>query len=343
MNPLPRTLEWIGACDGFLRLLDQTRLPHEVVFRDCRTVDDVWEAIRTLQVRGAPAIGVAAAYGVVIGLQDTPDSEFDRRLRTVIERLRSARPTAVNLLHALDEMERCRSKDELLPAARNLEAADRAMCRAIGRWGAPLVPNGGAVITHCNAGSLAVSEFGTALGVLYAAAEAGKRFRVYVDETRPLLQGSRLTAWELRESGLDVMVICDSAAGALMRQGRVQMAIVGADRIAANGDTANKIGTYSLAVLARAHDIPFYVAAPASTFDLSLDCGDRIPIEERSPREITHGFGAATAPEGIAAYNPAFDVTPAELITAIITDRGTIQPVNEGAIRAVLGGRGSQM
>jgi methylthioribose-1-phosphate isomerase len=343
MNPLPRTVEWIGDCDGHLRLLDQTRLPREVVFRDCHSVDDVWEAIRSLRVRGAPAIGIAAAYGVVIGLQNASPSEFDRGLRSVIERLRSARPTAVNLFHALDSMSRCRTLAELLVTARNLESMDRAMCRSIGRWGAPLVPDGGGVITHCNAGALAVSEFGTALGVLYSAAESGKRFRVYVDETRPLLQGSRLTAWELQQSGIDAVVICDNAAGAVMRQGRVQMVIVGADRIAANGDTANKIGTYSLSVLARAHHIPFYVAAPTSTFDLSLSSGDRIPIEERSPREITHGFGMLTAPDGIDAFNPAFDVTPAELITAIITDRGVIRPVSEAAIRAVMADDASQI
>src|SRR5262245_31935399 len=253
MTPLPRTLEWIGGTDGFLRLLDQTRLPGEVIYRDCRTVEDVWEAIRSLRVRGAPAIGVAAAYGVVIGMQ-TGGEQFGKRRHEVIELLRSSRPTAVNLFWALDKLCHCESLDDMLEKARRIEVDDRAMCQAIGRHGANLVPDNGGVLTHCNAGSLVASELGTALGVLYAAAENGKRFRVFVDETRPLLQGARLTTWELQQRRIDCTLICDSMAGQVMREGRVQMVVVGADRIA-----ANKIGTYSVALLAHAHGIPFYV------------------------------------------------------------------------------------
>jgi methylthioribose-1-phosphate isomerase len=332
MNAVPRTIEWIGGIDGFLRLLDQTRLPAEVVYRDCRTVDDVWEAIRSLRVRGAPAIGVAAAFGVVIGAQTFG-------VPAAIERLRTSRPTAVNLFWALDRMARraaSRAKPaDLLEEAKAIKAEDAAMCRAIGRHGAALVSDGG-VLTHCNAGGLATAEYGTALAVVYAAAEAGRKLRVFVDETRPLLQGSRLTAWELVQHGLDVTLICDNMAAQVMREGKVTMVVVGADRIAANGDTANKIGTYGVALLAHAHGIPFYVAAPSSTFDLSLATGDAIPIEQRDPREVTHGFGAPTAPAGVHVYNPAFDVTPARLITAIVTERGVIRPVNESTIRAIL-------
>jgi methylthioribose-1-phosphate isomerase len=333
----PRTLEWIGGTDGYLRLLDQTRLPNEVVIRDCHTVEELHEAIRSLRVRGAPAIGVAAAYGVVLGMQSgTSACSFEQKLLEVSNYLRSSRPTAVNLTWALGETARCRSLDELLQAARRIEREDSATCLAIGQNGASLIPDGGGVLTHCNAGSLATSAFGTALGVLYSAHELGKRFRVFANETRPLLQGSRLTAWELSQQKIDVTLICDSMAGQVMREGRIQLVIVGADRIAANGDTANKIGTYSLAVLAQAHGIPFYVAAPASTFDLSIDTGGTIPIEQRDPREVTDGFGVSTAPAGVSVYNPAFDVTPAQLISGIVTERGLIRPVDAAAIRCVL-------
>jgi methylthioribose-1-phosphate isomerase len=326
MTAMPRTLEWIGESDGFLRLLDQTRLPGEVVYRDCRTVEDVWEAIRNLRVRGAPAIGVAAAYGVVVGLQDHA-YRFDERRREVIEYLSTSRPTAVNLFWALDELGRRHSLDEMVQTARRIDADNQAMCRDTGRHGAELVPNGGGVLTHCNAGRLAGSG---ALDVLFTAAESGKQFHVYVDETRPLLQGARHTAWELEQHGINCTLICDSMAGQVMREGRVQMVIVGADRIAANGDTANKIGTYSVAVLAQAHGIPFFVAAPSNTFDLSIATGEQIPIEQRDPREVTHGFGSATAPAGIAVYNPAFDVTPARLIAGIVTEKGIIKPEPNG-------------
>lgn len=342
MNALPRTVEWIGDTDGYLRLLDQTLLPGRVEFRDCRTIDDVWEAIRTLRVRGAPAIGVAAAYGVIVGMKDCSQEDYDRRLRQVTDHLRTSRPTAINLFWALDEMAKCHSPAELLTVARRIDADDQAMCRAIGRHGAELVPDGGGVLTHCNAGALATAGSGTALSVLYAAAGDGRKFHVFADETRPLLQGARLTAWELQQSGIPCTLICDNMAGQVMREGRVQMVVVGADRIAANGDTANKIGTYSVAVLAQAHGIPFYVAAPASTFDLSHVTGDQIPIEQRSADEITHGFGRPTAPEGVSVYNPAFDVTPARLIAAIITDRGVIRPVTSDAIRTALAAPDSQ-
>jgi methylthioribose-1-phosphate isomerase len=344
MSHVPRTLEWIGDTDGFLRLLDQTRLPGEVVFRDCRTAEDVHEAIRALRVRGAPAIGIAAAYGLILGVRSLPESRpFSDRIKEIAAYLRTSRPTAGNLTWALAAMARCRSLDELLRTARHIEADDESKCRNIGRHGAGLVPDGGGVLTHCNSGSLAASAHGTALGVLCAAAAEGKRFHVFVDETRPLLQGSRLTAWELGRQGIDATLICDNMAGQVMREGRVQLIIVGADRIAANGDTANKIGTYSLAVLARAHGIPFFVAAPTSTFDLTIPDGESIPIEQRDRREVTHGFGTATAPDGVNVYNPAFDVTPAELITGIVCELGVIRPISAATIRACLADANSQI
>jgi methylthioribose-1-phosphate isomerase len=348
MTPVPRPVEWVGGPDGFLRLLDQTQLPGEVAYRDCHTAEDVWEAIRSLRVRGAPAIGVAAAYGVVLGVQQSSLKHIGQDVERTCDHLATSRPTAVNLCWALDRMRHvARRKYSMPPDADMLRQAmlreaeliqkeDAAMCRAIGRHGAALVPEGGGVLTHCNAGALATAGSGTALAVLYAAAEAGRSFRVFADETRPLLQGARLTAWELRQRGLDVTLICDNMSAQVMREGRVQVVVVGADRIAANGDTANKIGTYGVAVLAHAHGIPVYVAAPSSTFDLSLPSGDHIPIEQRDPREVTHGFGAATAPDGVHVYNPAFDVTPARLIAGIVTERGIIRPVTESAIRQAL-------
>jgi methylthioribose-1-phosphate isomerase len=349
MEP-PRTIDWVGGIDGFVRLIDQTLLPTRLEYRDCRTVEEVWEAIRTLRVRGAPAIGIAAALGAVVGMQSFQDrtrGAYRHRLRQVTDYLRTSRPTAVNLFWALDRMERrVEGLTEqfpprqltlmLLEEARAIAEEDRQMCRAIGRAGADLIRGGLGVLTHCNAGGLATADYGTALAVLFAAAEQGKRFRVYADETRPLLQGARLTAWELQQRGIDVTVICDSVAAQVMKEARVHLVVVGADRIAANGDTANKIGTYGVALLARAHCIPFYVAAPSSTFDLSLATGDTIPIEERDPHEVTHGFGRQTAPEGVGVYNPAFDVTPAAFITGIITEKGLIQPVTEANIRATL-------
>ncbi len=348
----PRTLAWQGNAEtGFLRLLDQTLLPTQVQYRDCRTVEEVWEAIRNLRVRGAPAIGVAAAFGVVLGMQNLNAARrgaYLHRLKEVTGYLRTSRPTAVNLFWALDRMERTALPHvEKLPSAQlnqillkeavAIEEEDRQMCRAIGRVGAELIQAGQGVLTHCNAGGLATADFGTALAVLFTAAEQGKTIHVFADETRPLLQGARLTAWELHQRGIDVTLICDNMAAQVMKEGRVQLVIVGADRIAANGDTANKIGTYGVALLAKAHGIPFYVAAPSSTFDLSLESGAAIPIEQRDPREITHGFGKQTAPDGIHVYNPAFDVTPSELIAGLITEKGLIQPVSHATIRSALG------
>jgi methylthioribose-1-phosphate isomerase len=317
----------------------------------CRDPETVWEAIRTLRVRGAPAIGIAAAYGLCLGLtscRDTSSEIFFRRLDEVADYLADSRPTAVNLFWALDRMRHTaealradRTPEEiyraLLSEAQAIHAEDRAMCHAIGRHGAALLPDEVGVLTHCNAGGLATSEYGTALSVLFTAQDQGKRLHVYVDETRPLLQGARLTAWELAQRGVPATLICDSMAAQVMREGRIQAVITGADRIAANGDTANKIGTYSLAVLAQAHRVPFYVAAPSNTFDLSLASGDGIPIEQRPAEEITHGLGRQVAPDGIDVYNPAFDVTPAQYIRAIITERGVIEPVTRETIATALG------
>jgi methylthioribose-1-phosphate isomerase len=344
------TLRWVGDIDGHLRLLDQTRLPTECVEIECRDAETVWEAIRSLRIRGAPAIGIAAAYGVCLGMQTalaSDEAAFRTRLDEVARYLATSRPTAVNLFWALDRMRRTGGEkrkpwasraaaERLLAEARAIHEEDRQMCRAIGRHGAALLRDGASVLTHCNAGGLATSDYGTALAVLFHAHEEGKRLHVFADETRPLLQGARLTAWELRQRGIHVTLICDSMAAQVMREGRVQAVIVGADRIAANGDTANKIGTYAVALAADVHEIPFYVAAPTSTFDLSIAGGQQIPIEVRPAAEITHGFGRQTAPDGIEVYNPAFDVTPARLITAIICERGIIQPVTASAIATVL-------
>ena len=346
------TMIWQGdARRGHLQMIDQTRLPGELVHLDCRDVETVWEAIKMLRVRGAPAIGIAAAYGVVIGLQtvadDAPPDAFHCRVEEVVDYLATSRPTAVNLFWALDRMRRvCRetqsssnsaAHSRLLAEAVAIHEEDRKMCHAIGQFGASLLSDVDGVLTHCNAGGLATAEYGTALSVFFTAQDQGRDdLHVYVDETRPLLQGARLTAWELMRRGIQATLICDSMAAQVMREGRVQAVVTGADRIAGNGDSANKIGTYSLAVLARAHGIPFYIAAPSSTFDLSLESGDQIPIEERNANEITHGFGKQTAPEGVNVYNPAFDVTPADYIQAIITEAGIIQPVNAENIRRVL-------
>ncbi len=325
------TLIWEN---GALRLIDQTRLPGEMVHLDCRDVKTVAEAIESLRVRGAPAIGVAAAYGVVVGANEAlaAGTDFESGLRDAIERLARTRPTAVNLFWALNRMEGVRDaavgmapeevRDRLLEEANVIFEEDQAVCRQIGRNGAQLLEDGSTVLTHCNAGGLATADYGTALAVIYAAEEEGKRISVYADETRPLLQGSRLTAWELQQSGVDVTVICDNMAATVLNQKGVDCVIVGSDRIAANGDVANKIGTYGVAILAREHNVPFYVAAPLSTIDMALPGGDHIPIEERDPSEITHGFGKQTAPDGVKVYSPAFDVTPNRLVTAIITEKG---------------------
>lgn len=346
------TLHWIGDVQGHLRMVDQTRLPTELVEIDCRDVETVWEAIKTLRVRGAPAIGVAAAYGVCVGIQAAAGGtrkEFFRRLDEVTAYLAGSRPTAVNLFWALGRMKHVAARlrdgcpppriaEALLAEARAIHEEDRAMCRAIGAHGATLLSDGQGVLTHCNAGGLATSDYGTALALFYSAAASGKRLHIYADETRPLLQGARLTAWELQARGLDVTLLCDSMAAQVMREGKIQAVVTGADRIAANGDTANKIGTYGVAVLAAAHDIPFYIAAPTSTFDLSLANGDGIPIEQRDPREVTHPFDRQIAPDGIKVYNPAFDVTPARLIRAIVCEKGVITPVTPERIAAVVVG-----
>lgn len=346
------TIRWIGETSGYLELIDQTLLPTEFVTIECRDVETTWEAIKMLRVRGAPAIGIAAAYGVTLGIQSAVNGDeesFFQRFDEVTDYLAGSRPTAVNLFWALDRLKNkatsLRGKaspqqivDALLAEARAIHEEDRKICREIGRYGAELLADGQGVLTHCNAGGLATADYGTALAVFFAAAEAGKKIHVYADETRPLLQGARLTTWELQQRGIPVTLICDSMAAQVMREGRVQAVVTGADRIAANGDAANKIGTYSVALAAAAHKIPFYVAAPESTFDLSLPSGDGIPIEQRDPREITHGFGRQTAPDGIDVYNPAFDVTPAKLIAGLICEKGVIQPVTTERIAEVLGG-----
>jgi methylthioribose-1-phosphate isomerase len=330
-------------------MVDQTLLPTQHVEIDCRDVPAVWDAIRSLRVRGAPAIGVAAAYGAVLGARSGGHGDAATVRRALCEAtasLRTSRPTAVNLFWALDRMDRCLPPEaetsgtalleKLLAEARTIDEEDRSMCRSIGRHGAPLIGPGHGVLTHCNAGGLATADYGTALAVIFAAHEKGTPVHVFADETRPLLQGARLTAWELKGRGIPVTLICDNMAAQVMREGKIQMVVVGADRIASNGDTANKIGTYGVAVLAHAHGIPFYVAAPSSTFDLEIPDGAAIPIEQRDPREVTHGFGRQTAPDGIDVYNPAFDVTPARLITGIITEKGVISPVSRESIRSML-------
>ena len=339
--PIP-TIEWV---DGRIHLIDQTLLPNEFNQIYCDDVESVWEAIKSLRVRGAPAIGIAGALGAVLGIwksKATNYSDFAAELKKVTGYLATSRPTAVNLFWALERIEQtaethkdleiAQLKNALLDEAQDIIEEDRARCRAIGQHGLDLIHNGDTILTHCNAGGLATSDYGTALAVMFSAHESGKNISVYADETRPLLQGARLTAWELMQAGIDVTLICDNMAAQVMKEGRIQSVIVGADRIAANGDTANKIGTYNVAILAKAHDIPFYVAAPTSTLDLSLETGDLIPIEQRAAEEVTEGFGSRTAPKGVKVYSPAFDVTPAHLITAIITEKGVAHPPFEGSL-----------
>jgi methylthioribose-1-phosphate isomerase len=331
-------------------MIDQRALPTVEAWVELRTADEVAQAIRAMVVRGAPAIGIAAAYGIALAATSAigaPSAEVDRRIDDACRTLAAARPTAVNLGWAVERMRRvtaearARGMDDAALAARledearRIDREDLEACRTMGQHGAELVPREATVLTHCNAGGLATAGYGTALGVVRAAIEHGKRVRVLADETRPFLQGSRLTAWELVRDGIDTTLIADASAGALMRAGEVDLVIVGADRIAANGDAANKIGTYSLAVLARAHGIPFYVAAPTSTIDPACADGGRIPIEERDPHEILEIQGARVAPTGARARNPAFDVTPAELITAIVTERGILRPPYAMAIAAL--------
>jgi len=352
LGSVPRTIEWVGGLEGHVVVIDQTRLPAELVMLECRDVQTMWHAIRRLSVRGAPAIGVAAAMGAVLGVREYDELDrqgFLKKLDEVCEYLASSRPTAVNLRWALDRMRRrasalSSSQDSrvpqmtqtLLQEAKRIRDEDEAMCRAIGCFGEPLIRPGCGVLTHCNAGGLATACFGTALAPLYTAHALGRPFHVFVGETRPLLQGSRLTTWELQQARIAVTLLCDGMVGSLMKSGRVDLVITGADRIAANGDTANKIGTYAIAVLAKAHQIPFYVAAPSSTFDLATPRGTCIPVEERDPDEIRRGFGPLTAPPDVDCYCPAFDVTPAALIRGIITERGIIQPVTATRIASNL-------
>ncbi len=331
------TIQWT---DAGVEMIDQTRLPREQVFVICRNYQEVAEAIRSMVIRGAPAIGVAAAMGVALGVQEGADFE------TVCQTLAATRPTAVNLFWAIDRMRKLKESlngdtrvatvHRMIDEARQIRLEDIAICQAIGKNGAALVPDGKTVLTHCNAGALATAGYGTALGVIRAAVEAGKKIDVFADETRPFLQGSRLTAWELQQDGIPTTIITDNMAGHFLHSGRIGCVVVGADRIAANGDVANKIGTYSVAVLAKENGVPFYVAAPVSTFDLTLASGDAIPIEQRSPEEVTHVFGVAIAPENIAVQNPAFDVTPARYVSAIICEKGVARAPYEESLRNML-------
>lgn len=341
-----RPIEWAY---GKLKLLDQTRLPTEQVWLELRHYQEVVEAIAQMKVRGAPAIGVAAAYAVAMAAREsgaTAREELLAFLKEAAQKISAARPTAVNASWAVKRMLSVAEAEEdlgqlgarLLGEAKRIQQEDEDMNRRMGKLGAPLMPTDGGVLTHCNAGALATAGYGTALGVIRAAWEEGKRFRVYATETRPFLQGARLTAWELVQLGIPTTLIVDSAAGLTMKRRQVECVIVGADRIAANGDTANKIGTYSLAVLARENDMPFYVAAPSSTIDLSLPSGDLIPIEERRAEEVSQVGGMTTVPEGVEIANPAFDVTPNRYISAIITERSVVSPPYEDGLRRVVEG-----
>lgn len=327
-----KTLEWTG---DRLRILDQSRLPDKVIYRDCTALEDVVSAIKNLRVRGAPAIGIAAAFGVVIGMKGqkfTSWYEFEERLVYVISALANTRPTAVNLFWALERMKKVAERSEvkdpdqvvklLLKEAISIHEEDKLMCERIGEFGTGLLKNGDTVLTHCNAGALATGGIGTALGIIYTATWQGKKISVFADETRPVLQGARLTVWELKQQGIDVTLICDNMAAFVMKKKKIDCIIVGADRIAANGDVANKIGTYNVAILANFHKIPFYVAAPGSSFDPAIPTGEDILIEERGCEEITDCFGGKITPAGVKVYSPAFDVTPAELVTAYITEKG---------------------
>lgn len=340
LSDLPRAVRWD---DGQLFLLDQRRLPHEEINLHCATVDDVYEAIRTLTVRGAPAIGIAAAYGVLVGLEQQEDEDFAEEFSRRCDYLVSARPTAVNLAWAVNRMQRCMAEhegesghyDRLVAEAVAIHEEDARACNAIADVGFPLVAAHPNLLTHCNAGSLAVSELGTALAPIYRAHQKGVRLHVYVDETRPLLQGSRLTAYELNRNGVDCTLISDNMAAHVMSEGKVDMVIVGADRIAANGDAANKIGTLNLAILCRYFKIPFYVAVPLSTIDPATASGADIVIEERDPEEVKQFGGQPIAPADVPARSPAFDVTPGSLITGIITDAGLLNAPYDVAIAAV--------
>jgi methylthioribose-1-phosphate isomerase len=338
-----QTLEWTSRGVVFI---DQTKLPTEEVFVTCTTHEQVAEVIRSMVVRGAPAIGVAAAMGIALGVRNSRAvnlGELEKEFDEICESIRQTRPTAVNLFWAIRRMRekfvslQRRTVGEiqgaLIEEAQRMHAEDIAANQAMGRHGATLMPSSGGVLTHCNAGALATAGYGTALGVIRAAVEAGKKIHVYADETRPFLQGSRLTAWELMKDGIPTTVISDNMAGVMMQKGKIGAIVVGADRIAANGDVANKIGTYTVAILAKEHDIPFYVAAPISTVDLATPDGARIPIEQRDQREVTHIGGKQMTPDGVGIENPAFDVTPAKYVSAIITERGIARPPYTESLR----------
>ena len=342
-----KAIEWLG---NRVRILDQTRLPQEEVYLELSRYQDIASAIRKLKIRGAPAIGVAGAYGIALGalkIKAKSREEFQEKLRAISQTLANTRPTARNLFRAIDRMQQVAgaSKDvkqiqtALVNEAIKIHTEEAEATTKLSQLGAELIEDGFAILTHCNTGALATAGYGTALGIIKQAKEQGKKLRVLVTETRPLLQGARITAWELKRAGIPFTLITDSMAGYFMSRGEVDCVIVGADRIASNGDTANKIGTYTLAVLAKEHSIPFYVAAPTTTIDLTLASGAQIPIEQRSPEEVTRIQGVSIAPEGVNAQNPAFDITPHQYITAIITERGIIkEPYGEGIIR--IGGRG---
>jgi methylthioribose-1-phosphate isomerase len=340
-----KTLEWT---DSGVRFIDQTKLPMEEVYVTCRTYQEVAAAIRDMVVRGAPAIGVAAAMGIALGVQQSPAKDA-ASLRSDLEKITKTigetRPTAVNLFWAIQRMTAkfdsvaqlsvAEIKAVLVREAQQMHVEDIAANQAMGQHGATLMPASGGVLTHCNAGGLATCGYGTALGVIRAAVASGKNIHVYADETRPFLQGSRLTAWELMKDGIPTTVIADNMAGAMMKQGKIAAVVVGADRIAANGDVANKIGTYTVAVLAKEHGIPFYVAAPWSTVDMNTPDGDHIPIEQRSAKEVTHHAGKQVAPDGVLVENPAFDVTPSKYVTAIITERGVARAPYSESLRGM--------
>lgn len=336
-----KTIEWVNDA---ARIIDQTLLPTELKYLDITTAEEMWEAIKVLRIRGAPAIGVAAAFGMVLAVRNSPAAHFaafESEVFRAAAYLGSSRPTAVNLFWAIQRIHQLVTshadqeitdiKSRMLAEAIAMIEEDNAVCRKIGAYGQPLlIPRDGSevvnILTHCNAGGLATAQWGTALAPVYLAAERGVNVHVYADETRPLLQGARLTAWELQQAGIPVTVITDNMAAAVMSQQRVDCVIVGTDRVAANGDVANKIGTLGVAILAREFGIPFYVAAPTSSIDMSLPSGDLIPIEERLPAEVTEGFGRRTAPYGVQVYNPAFDVTPHRYVTALITEKGVLYP-----------------
>jgi len=346
-------LPTIAREDDVVVMIDQRKLPADEVYVRCKTAAEVARAIKTMVIRGAPAIGVAAAMGIALGMRKstaTGTQKFAAEFYKICEMMAATRPTAVNLFWAIERMKRAfaaaakagesvdQIKERLDREAQAIHDEDVASCRAMGAFGAEVVPAEARILTHCNAGALATAGYGTALGVIRGAVEAGKHVAVFADETRPFLQGARLTAWELVRDGIQTTVITDNMSGALMRQGKVDLVVVGADRIAANGDTANKIGTYGVAVLAREHQIPFYVAAPLSTIDLNTPDGSRIPIEERSAKEVTHVGGTQLAPEGALVWNPAFDVTPHHLIAGIITEKGICRPPYTDSLqRAVTG------